>query len=97
MDWFSRLARAQSRQANAVSSRDVLSIATLGGARALGMEDVLGTLEVGKEASFLAVNPESINLRGTRDIHAAIVHRAGPQDITLVLSQGLDVSARRAK
>jgi len=97
MDWFSRLARAQSRQANVVSSRDVLSIATLGGARALGMEDVLGTLEPGKEASFLAVNPESINLRGTRDIHAAIVHRAGPQDITLVLSQGLDVSARRKK
>ena len=97
MDWFSRLARAQHRQADVVSSRDVLSIATLGGARALGIEGELGSLEQGKVASFIAVDSTSMNLRGVRDIHAAIVHRAGPQDIRMVVSQGVDVTMRSAK
>lgn len=97
MDWFSRLARAQHRQADAISSRDVLSIATLGGARALGIERELGTLEPGKAASFVVLNFASMNLRGVRDLHAAIVHRAGPQDIRRVVSHGVDVTARSAK
>lgn len=94
MDWFSRLARAQSRDADVISSRDVLSIATLGGARALGLDRELGTLDQGKVASFVALDVASMNLRGVRDMHAAIVHRAGPQDIRLAVSQGINVTER---
>ncbi len=95
MDWFSRLARGQSRRANIISSREVLSIATLGGARALGFEEELGTLEVGKAASFVALNLKSRNLCGVKDLYSAIVHRAGPQDIVSVVSQGICVRSGR--
>ncbi|MGY4706973.1 amidohydrolase family protein [Candidatus Bipolaricaulota sp. J31] len=94
MDWFSRLVRGQARRADAISSREVLSIATLGGARALRLEGRLGTLEPGKWASFVAVDFSTLNLRTSRDIHAALVHRAGPEDVALVVLRGHEVFRR---
>ena len=91
MDWVSRLARGQRKQADAVASIDVLQAATLGGARALGLENELGTLEPGKAACFVGVDLESMNLRGVRDAHAALVHRAGLQDVSRVVAWGREV------
>lgn len=91
MDWFSRLARAQSKRADAVSSKQVLAIATQGGAQALGLQNSLGTLEPGKVASFVALDISSRNLRNSRDLYSSIVHRASPKDILRVVSWGEEV------
>lgn len=91
MDWFSRLARGQSGQADIISSKEVLSIATLGGARALGLEDRLGSLEAGKAASFIVLNTGSLALRNCRNLYSAAVHRASPADILLIVSWGREV------
>ncbi|NCO41817.1 MAG: N-ethylammeline chlorohydrolase [Armatimonadetes bacterium CG_4_10_14_3_um_filter_66_18] len=42
----------------ALTARDVLEMATLNGAKGLGMEDALGTLEVGKKADLVIVEVE---------------------------------------
>jgi len=91
MDWFSRIARAQSRKADAVSPKHVLSIATMGGAFALGLEKKLGSLESGKVASFISLDTRTINFKNVRDYYSAIVHRATPSDINLVVSFGREV------
>ena len=43
------------------SAMDVLKMATVGGSRALGLEDTIGSLEVGKQADYLLVQAPSVS------------------------------------
>jgi cytosine/adenosine deaminase-related metal-dependent hydrolase len=46
--------RARTRSSETPSADDVLALATIGGAKAIGIGDLAGTLEVGKEADLAA-------------------------------------------
>ncbi len=88
MDYASRMVRGQEQNAAAVDSRLLLQAATLEGARALRLERDLGSLTPGKEASFIAFNLHSQNLKYQQDVVSALVHRATPADIAGIYVKG---------
>ena len=73
--------RASSRSAHQPPHGPVtlqaLEMATLGGARALGQEDELGSLEPGKKADLAVINPDRLNMapRIGRDPVAQVVYQ----------------------
>jgi len=70
----SLLHRVHTLQPDVLSSEQILEMATLGGARALGLENEIGSLEVGKCADFFAVNLNRLELAGAwHDPVAALV------------------------
>lgn len=72
----------------AVRTEEVLFFATLGGARALGLEDVCGSIEVGKAADLIVIRPTSPRLVPLIDPMVAIVMHMGVADIDAVLVGG---------
>ena len=73
-----RVAALLSKTANAdatvLPAADLLAMATLGGARALGMDDRIGSIEVGKCADLVAVDVNHPAMQPLNNPHAALVH-----------------------
>jgi 5-methylthioadenosine/S-adenosylhomocysteine deaminase len=91
----SNLARLQRHDPTALSARDVVLAATTEGARALGMGERLGTLEVGKEADIVIIDLDAPHLIPVRDPYTSIVFSAGRSDVLHVVVGGEQVIAHR--
>lgn len=65
-----------------------LALATREGAAAIGMEQEIGTLEVGKRADVVVIDLCTPNTTPHRDLATAIVHGASPSQVRDVLVDG---------
>ncbi len=74
--------------ADALPARRVLRMATIDGARALGLEQETGTLETGKRADCIVVALDRLHLTPHPDIVSAIVYAAGASDVRTVVIDG---------
>jgi len=78
------------RGADAMSAREALEIATLGGATVLGRADALGSLEPGKRADIAIWDVQSLQTAGSWDPVAALV-LCGPHRVKHLLVEGRQV------
>lgn len=69
-------------------TEEILHFATLGGARALGLGDVCGSIETGKAADLVVIRPSSPRLTPVIDPIVGIVLHMGVADIDAVLVAG---------
>src|SRR5205085_8297324 len=74
---------------------DVLEDATLGGAHALGLEKLTGSIEVGKKADLLVVDTLRPHLVPCGRIVSALIHNGQPADIESVMIDGQFVMRNR--
>lgn len=82
------LARLVSGDPTAAPAVDILRAATIEGARALGIADLVGSLEVGKRADVVLLDLEQPHLTPRHDLPALLVFAAGRGDVTDVLVDG---------
>jgi 5-methylthioadenosine/S-adenosylhomocysteine deaminase len=75
------LQRIDRLQATALTAREALEMATIDGARALGLDGELGSLEPGKAADLVVFDGESPVLANVHDPFQAIVYAAGPREV----------------
>ncbi len=72
----------------AVTARRTLGLATLDGARSLGLAAVTGSLTPGKRADLIVVSPAGPNLGVLTDPVQLLVTAAQPQNVDTVLVDG---------
>jgi len=84
--WLAALVGSVRDGAGAVSAREAVEMATLGGARALGLEHQIGSVEVGKRADLIVVDHRPHLPNG--DAYATLVYSCRGTDVRTVLVDG---------
>lgn len=84
----SLLHRARLGSFDFLGPAEMLRMATIDGARALGLEERIGTLEPGKDADLVAVSLAAPHARPVHDPVAAVFHAARGTDVILATVRG---------
>jgi 5-methylthioadenosine/S-adenosylhomocysteine deaminase len=66
----------------------VLRLATIDGARALGLEKEIGSLEAGKRADAIVVSLDQLHSSPRRDVVSALVYSAVASDVRTTITDG---------
>jgi 5-methylthioadenosine/S-adenosylhomocysteine deaminase len=82
------LARARNRRADALSAREVLELATIGAARALRLDDRIGTLGIGKSADVTVLDLARSPFMPCDDPYAAAVYGGSPERVAVTIVAG---------
>ena len=78
----SLLGKAVSGEADAVPAFAAIEMATIGGARALGLDGRIGSLEPGKAADIIALDMSAIELQPCYDPVSQLAYVAGREHVT---------------
>lgn len=66
----------------------VVKMATCDGARAVGLDDKIGSLEAGKRADILLLDLNSVHAQPLYDVYAQLLYALGRDDVSTVLING---------
>jgi len=84
----SLLQKVHHQDAGVIDPYAVLRMATSGGAKALGLDAICGTIEVGKRADLILVDIDRVHIQPVNDIFSQIVHCAKASDVQTVMVSG---------
>ncbi len=79
-----------------LGAAEVLRMATIDGARTLGLEDRIGSIEVGRRADLVLLDPDSPSLNPVFDPISTVVYAASRADVTDVWAGGRRVVEHRS-
>jgi cytosine/adenosine deaminase-related metal-dependent hydrolase len=82
------LVQAPRRQPGVLVAREVLWMATRAGARTLGLEAEIGSIEPGKRADLIVVDRERPHLATGPDPYSAVVYAARGSDVRMTMVDG---------
>ncbi|MCM8596100.1 TRZ/ATZ family hydrolase [Accumulibacter sp.] len=82
------LAKQQGGRADALNAHAVLRMATLGGARALGLDESIGSISPGKWADLCAVRLDDVSLAPCYDPVSQLIYSAGREHVSHVWVAG---------
>ncbi|MEM2518193.1 MAG: amidohydrolase [Candidatus Bathyarchaeia archaeon] len=83
------------RDPSVLTAYQILRMATLNGAKALGLDGLIGSLEVGKRADIVLVDLSKPHLKPLHNVYAALVYSARGSDVDTVIVDGKVVMENR--
>jgi 5-methylthioadenosine/S-adenosylhomocysteine deaminase len=84
----SLLQKVHHQDAGVIAPYAVLRMATAGGAKALGLAPVCGTIEAGKRADLILVRMDTVHSQPVNDLFSQLVHCAKASDVDTVIVDG---------
>lgn len=88
LQYAAMIAKVQQADPTAISALTALKMATIGGARALGIDHIVGDFTTGKHADLCAVRIDAIELQPLHNIISQLVYTQSGQKVTDVWVKG---------
>jgi len=88
---IARTVRGASQARAMIGASEVLSIATRGGAHALGFGNLAGTLDVGHDADLIVVNLNGVHQQPVFDPAASLIFSSSGRDVMLTMVAGKEI------
>jgi len=88
MDTTAKLHKVRTLDPTALDARTVVRMATIDGARALGLDDRTGSLEVGKQADLIVVDVNQPHLTPMYRAVSHLVYAVRGSDVSLSIING---------
>ena len=89
------LQKVNTMEPTSINAYDILKMSTIEGAKVLGLEDEIGTLEPGKKADIIFIKTDKIHLCPDNDVCTNIVYSANGADVEMVMIDGKLVMQNR--
>jgi 5-methylthioadenosine/S-adenosylhomocysteine deaminase len=91
IDLAAKLQKLVRNDPQALSAKQTFEMATLGGARVLGMEREIGSLEAGKRADIAVLDLDTPHATPLYDVYSQLVYAVKGSDVTDVVVNGREV------
>jgi len=95
LGYVAKVQKLVNRDRNIMPAIDVVEMATMGGARALHMEDRIVSLESGKLADMIVLDRDSTTMTPFYDVYSTLVYAAGAHDVKTTIIQGRVIMENR--
>ena len=95
MDTAAKLHKVFSKDPRAVNAEAAVRMATINGARALGLGEVTGSLEAGKRGDIIVVDTSAPHLFPMYNPYSHLVYSASGHDVSAVIIDGKPVMEKR--
>lgn len=89
------LAKLATLNPESLKANEVIELATLNGAKAIGLENVIGSLEKGKAADFIAIDMQGIEMLPIYEAASQIVYSSNRNQVTDVWVHGKQLMRNR--
>jgi len=96
MRMFANFHKTENRDRSLFPARDIVALATRGGAQALGAEREFGMLKPGMRADMTLVSLDRVNMFPVYNPYSALVYSANASDVEMVMTGG-EVRVRGGK
>jgi len=88
MDFAGKLAKVAALDPTALAAPELLRMATIDGAKALGLDRLVGSLEPGKRADLIVVDLEKAHVQPVFDLPSTVVYASRAGDVSLTVVDG---------
>ncbi len=95
MDFAAKLHKLTSMDPAALPAASVVEMATLGGARVLGLDREIGTLEAGKKADLILIDTDSAHGQPLYNVYSQLVYSLKGADVSTTIVNGKVVMLAR--
>ena len=88
MDFAGKLAKVAALDPTPLTAPELLRMATIDGAKALGLDRLVGSLEPGKRADLIVLELENVHIQPVFDLPSTVVYASRAADVSLTVVDG---------